>query len=699
MTVANEFAKARPVYFRAVSTGGPESPGLQGGFEEHSIVGATERQAGPRPISHYPQMMQTEGLTGLGRQAYQNPLHLVEELDQESPDSPIHNYWSLPRSQSPDELDEASIAHAVSHPLASSPPIPTSNTSWHSTSPPSVTVGSSLHAPLHALSHSTTSLSSGISPSIRSVVEDTADHLSPMFLTASSTALPLDKPNPPFQNPSSFSRSPSLASDRSFNSNSLARPSFNYSRPLSRQSRPSFDAKQQVSSSKPEAKLHLDLVYRQDSTESPLTPFTNDAPQTPVSLASDEFYSTFEMRPDSTPTSFVYKKYALGPKTNRESLGISEFINKQFNWDDSTDSQFTLEFPQPLLLSSHPPSPALTNNGSPPSSRKLNGHADPLMSNNGSPRPSNDRRRRLQKLRPTTPGAAATAEARDESIEEHVNKGIELHEAGSLAESTYHFRLAAKAGHPTAMLLYALACRHGWGVKENAAEGVVWLQNAMQAIQSEIAEDADHINNGQQWAAVNRKAHMAQFALGVYELGMSYLNGWGVPQDKSLALRCFEIAGRWGDTDALSQAALCYSEGIGCKRDMRMAARLYREAEAKGVSVAGNSWYAGSEFRYAVASKVIGRLTIFVGFTRKNTLTEKTMSGLVVPAEKTRAKAARNATSPGPGRFSVAINPTLHEASISLSLSAPSHRRQAVRLRFTRSLIYSEISEMLDGGP
>jgi Sel1 repeat len=176
------------------------------------------------------------------------------------------------------------------------------------------------------------------------------------------------------------------------------------------------------------------------------------------------------------------------------------------------------------------------------------------------------------------------------SIDEHVTKAIELHQHGDLKESTYHLRIAAKHDHPTGMLLYALACRHGWGMRPNPQEGVQWLRKAMDSAMLEVAEDE---KPGSQTAAkdVNeKKAHRAQFALSIYELGVSHLNGWGTEQDKALALRCFEIAGDWGDVDALTEAGFCYAEGIGCKKDLKMAAKFYRLAAAKGVSMVGNSW-------------------------------------------------------------------------------------------------------------
>jgi TPR repeat protein len=197
-------------------------------------------------------------------------------------------------------------------------------------------------------------------------------------------------------------------------------------------------------------------------------------------------------------------------------------------------------------------------------------------------------------IRPLTARTTATKatdseQPVDESVEEHVEKGIECHEKGSLQESTFHLRIAAKQNHPIGMLLYALACRHGWGMRPNQREGVQWLRKAVDSAGLEVGEDEDEAGGGKDAAA--RKARRAQFALGIYELGVSHLNGWGIEQDKALALRCFEIAARWGDADALAEAGFCYAQGVGCKKDLKKAARYYRKAEAKGMSMVGNSWY------------------------------------------------------------------------------------------------------------
>lgn len=190
---------------------------------------------------------------------------------------------------------------------------------------------------------------------------------------------------------------------------------------------------------------------------------------------------------------------------------------------------------------------------------------------------------------------AASAEL---TPEEHLDIGIQAHSSGALSKSTYHLRLAAKAGLPTAMLLYALACRHGWGMRPSQEDGVMWLRKAIDSSQLEVADVEQTFTtaarregkNDPVAEAAERKKRKAQFALAVYELGISYMNGWGCQKDKPLAVRCYEVAGNWGDGDALAEAGFCYTQGIGCKKDLKRAAALYRRAAEGGMSMAGNSW-------------------------------------------------------------------------------------------------------------
>jgi TPR repeat protein len=182
--------------------------------------------------------------------------------------------------------------------------------------------------------------------------------------------------------------------------------------------------------------------------------------------------------------------------------------------------------------------------------------------------------------------------------EQHLHVGIAAHEANQLAKSTYHLRLAAHAGLPTGMLLYALACRHGWGMRANQSVGVAWLRKAVDCAGVELASTATTIaataaatEPSSLQALLAHKAHTASLALAIYELGQCYMNGWGMTLDRCAGLRSFEIAGAMGDRDAIAEAAFCYAKGVGCKKNLQKSAELYRKAEAMGVEVVGESWF------------------------------------------------------------------------------------------------------------
>lgn len=40
----------------------------------------------------------------------------------------------------------------------------------------------------------------------------------------------------------------------------------------------------------------------------------------------------------------------------------------------------------------------------------------------------------------------------------------------------------------------------------------------------------------------------------------------------------------------MAETGFCYAKGIGCKTDLKKAAKFYRLAADKGISMVGNSW-------------------------------------------------------------------------------------------------------------
>lgn len=395
-------------------------------------------------------------------------------------------------------------------------------------------------------------------------------HSLPRKLSSGSVALANSMHSPAMS--SSFKRSPSAASD----SSALPRPSFNFSRPLSRAGTPGFD-----------------MPTRQASSDSqPSFILADDTAHTPVSMHSEAFMDQ-QTEDGKGATSYIYSKFSL---PRGKSIQRSE--------PNETTAPATFQWEQPMVPPSNvqrypigaPPSPptrpssssartvpddAMSTAGSLArpsmeagkmsldSSRLAGPSSFPLRPLADAPRKSEDapRGRTLtsalhEQARGRTPASTNTSDsastirppptarslaptASEMSAEEHLAKGIECHENGSLNESTYHLRLAARQNNPTAMLLYALACRHGWGMRANQREGVEWLRKAAEHASVEIADDEDQLKDGRAApaAVLERRTRKAQFALSIYELGVSHMNGWGIEQDKSLALRCFEIAG------------------------------------------------------------------------------------------------------------------------------------------------------------
>ncbi|KAF8246008.1 hypothetical protein K440DRAFT_382913 [Wilcoxina mikolae CBS 423.85] len=381
---------------------------------------------------------------------------------------------------------------------------------------------------------------------------------------------PSPLPSPP--NPWSMERSPSSASDAnsmySVGGTRLPKPSFNFSRPLS--ARPSVDSQHRPS---------IDIPPNHSGQD-----YYNDTLPTPMSMSEEarDFYSD---NPGPAPT-YVYTKFDLprGRTVGRESVIFQdshpdiptpdvEMRQQPSNIRPTTSSgpKGSNLQPPPLQRLQSAPTPNSPRLSPSPSSNRPAAPLGPPASSGGPPK---------------SPHLHVTPAANLDP-DEHLKIGIDLHEKGSLQESTYHLRCAAHAGHATGMLLYALACRHGWGMRPNQKEGVSWLKKVTELASSEVADDEKGNSNV---AYMEKKGRRAQFALSIYELGVSHLNGWGTEMDKGLALNCFEIAGKWGDPDALSEAGFCYANGVGTKKDMKKAAKFYRMAEAKGVNMVGNSW-------------------------------------------------------------------------------------------------------------
>ncbi|GES59708.1 cell cycle inhibitor Nif1 [Aspergillus terreus] len=632
-SVARSLSQPRPGYFRSPSSTESSHSGRGGGLSRQPTQRINLELEEPkfRPQSEHPRLSAVSHLASDdGQSGDENATPRNESTTMYLAEP---NPYDFPRAESPESLREApeTPRRFYAAGLPTPPPVgvnvmgPSRNSSTDSAS--RLNVARSL-APPPASPYSRPSTSSrGTQP------ESSDDDYSssnagstfskPRKLSAGSA---VSMPYSPMSTVvRAQPRSPSLSSETSnTGGHHLARPSYNFSRPLSRSS----------------TSLSAPMPTTTSDAAQPQLPggMTRARKPSPIMVPPDgELAKHAGEDPSSALSSYIYAKYSLprGRMVSRDSVVFSGLQTPNFEWREpifkdhdgleASEPARSARTPSPCpsqaesvashkARSLHEPSVSerqtLAPNVPPPSQRQSpSPEPAPAPASTPASAPSDT-------VAPEGPSASVASQGEDQSettssadsastlrpqtarattpstvvtADEHVSKGIECHEKGSLQESTYHLRIAAKQNHPTGMLLYALACRHGWGMRPNQREGVQWLRKAVDSVGVELMDDTQP----QLPARVRemQKAYRAQFALSVYELGVSHLNGWGIEQDKSLALRCFEIAGQWGDADALAEAGFCYAEGVGCKKDLKKAAKYYRRAEAKGMNIVGNSWY------------------------------------------------------------------------------------------------------------
>jgi TPR repeat protein len=148
----------------------------------------------------------------------------------------------------------------------------------------------------------------------------------------------------------------------------------------------------------------------------------------------------------------------------------------------------------------------------------------------------------------------------DAKSDVNIQEAIRLHEEGSLEAATAMFRQLAESGNVLSQVLYGLSLRHGWGCEPDPQGAVTYLSQAA-SNSAEIESQALHSGMKKGGAA------KGELVLAIFELANCFRHGWGVPVDKVAARQYYETAANLGDTDAMNEAAWCYLEGFGGKKD------------------------------------------------------------------------------------------------------------------------------------
>ena len=193
-------------------------------------------------------------------------------------------------------------------------------------------------------------------------------------------------------------------------------------------------------------------------------------------------------------------------------------------------------------------------------------------SRGGSAPPPDEDMSRMNLSGPERPSSRSSNKGRsvsDAMGDENIQQAIKLHEAGDLTNATKMFGRLAENGNVLSQVLYGLSLRHGWGCDPDPTLAVTYLRSAAS---SSADIEADALKAGMKKGG----AAKGELVLAIYELAQCFRNGWGVEIDKAAARQYYETAANLGDTDAMNEAAWCFLEGFGGKKDKVSRGRIVR---------------------------------------------------------------------------------------------------------------------------
>lgn len=148
--------------------------------------------------------------------------------------------------------------------------------------------------------------------------------------------------------------------------------------------------------------------------------------------------------------------------------------------------------------------------------------------------------------------------------------------------------LAEQRGNPLAWYLLSME-NNDLGMLKRAAEGrnvqamnawgTVTLTNALKSL-GDNTNDVERVLRKSytyfSWAAGQGDAN------GHYNLGMCYMQGYGVQRDVDRAFECFRTAADAGHPEAINNVGGCYRDGIVVEKDLVIAARWFAKSAEMG---------------------------------------------------------------------------------------------------------------------
>ncbi|OHE70901.1 MAG: hypothetical protein A2007_04280 [Verrucomicrobia bacterium GWC2_42_7] len=225
------------------------------------------------------------------------------------------------------------------------------------------------------------------------------------------------------------------------------------------------------------------------------------------------------------------------------------------------------------------------------------------------------------------------------------NLGTILSNEDKYAEAVPYLQKGAELGDSEAQFGLGLCYIKGWGVMQDSAEGIRLFElAARQGNPRAIATLGAVFYNEDKYAEaipyLKRVAELGD-SESLYLLGVCYIKGWGVMQDRAEGIRLFELAARQGhpkaignlgvalynehkyteaipylkrgvelgQSEALNSLGVCYIKGLGVMQDSAEGIRLFELAARQGHSraIANLGAVLSNEHKYAEAIPYLKR--------------------------------------------------------------------------------------------
>lgn len=173
-----------------------------------------------------------------------------------------------------------------------------------------------------------------------------------------------------------------------------------------------------------------------------------------------------------------------------------------------------------------------------------------------------------------------------------VKKAIQLRKEGKPREASYELSIAAHHGSKSAMLLYGLSLRYGYGLRVDPKQSFLWISRSAGCDLILNANSNYSVDPFSLSDATIPKPMPEPDGKAFFELGIAFLNGIGTEKDENRALQFFEKSASLGNVDAMTQAGMLWSKKghHGRKKDLYRSAAWLRFADKRGADNVGNSW-------------------------------------------------------------------------------------------------------------